>query len=96
MAILMYMSTEYSIADARNNLPRLVHETEQGETIRITRRGKPVAVLLSLDAFEELVAERPDLWESLVAFRARHDLSDPPGNPFADTRDPSPGRSPGF
>ena len=36
-----------SIADARNRLPALVHQAEAGEAVTITRRGKPVAVVIS-------------------------------------------------
>ena len=36
-----------SIAEAKNHLPRLVQQVEAGEPVRITRRGLPVAVLIS-------------------------------------------------
>jgi prevent-host-death family protein len=38
---------EYSIAEARDKLPALVHEAERGRSVRITRRGKRAAVLIS-------------------------------------------------
>jgi prevent-host-death family protein len=44
------MSKRYSIAEARNHLPAIVHDAERGKPIHLTRRGKPVAVLLSIDA----------------------------------------------
>jgi prevent-host-death family protein len=64
----------YSIADARNALPRLVRDVERGRSIALTRRGKRVAVVLSeveyrrllsrgsafREAFEAFMAERPD------------------------------------
>jgi prevent-host-death family protein len=31
--------------EAKTNLPRLLSQVEQGETITITKRGRPVAVL---------------------------------------------------
>jgi prevent-host-death family protein len=37
----------FSIADARNRLPELIHEAEAGQPVRLTRRGQPVAVLLA-------------------------------------------------
>lgn len=40
--------TTYSIAEARNALPRLVSEAEQGERIIITRHGKQVAQITPL------------------------------------------------
>lgn len=36
-----------SIADAKNHLPRLILQVESGAPVRITRRGKSVAVLMS-------------------------------------------------
>jgi len=37
--------TDYSIADAKNNLPKLVDQALAGEDVTITRRGKPVVKL---------------------------------------------------
>ena len=48
------MTERYSIAEARRNLPRLVHEAERGKTIKLTRRGEPVAMLSSRRRFEQL------------------------------------------
>ena len=36
---------DVSIADAKNRLPELIRAVERGETIVITRHGKPVAQL---------------------------------------------------
>ena len=40
MAII---SMDVSVAEAKNRLPELIHAVEQGETVVITRHGKPVA-----------------------------------------------------
>ena len=37
--------TAYSVADAKNRLPRLIDKALAGEQVIITRRGKPVAEL---------------------------------------------------
>lgn len=37
--------TTYSVADAKNRLPALIAAAERGETVTITRYGKPVAEL---------------------------------------------------
>jgi prevent-host-death family protein len=37
--------TEYSVADAKNKLPRLIDRALGGEEVVITRRGKPVIEL---------------------------------------------------
>ena len=35
---------DYSIADAKNNLPKLVDRAVAGEEVTITRRGKPLEI----------------------------------------------------
>jgi prevent-host-death family protein len=35
--------SEYSVAEARNNLPKLLDRALAGETVTITRRGKAIA-----------------------------------------------------
>jgi prevent-host-death family protein len=37
--------TEYSVADAKNKLPKLIDRALEGEEVVITRRGKPVIEL---------------------------------------------------
>jgi antitoxin Phd len=46
----------YSIAAARDNFPSLVHAAQAGAAIEVTRRGKPIAVLLALEEYERLIA----------------------------------------
>lgn len=64
---------EVSVAEARNALTRLIYEAQTGEAVRITRRGKPVAVLVSEDAYERLAAEQSglDFWQAIEEWRAR-------------------------
>ncbi len=87
------MSKDFSIAEARNRLPALVHAVEEGPAVRLTRRGKPVAVLISLEEYERLRPRRPDLWRAIETFRRDTDLNDLDVEEiFRDVRDPSPGR----
>jgi antitoxin Phd len=89
----MYMSGKYSIAEARDRLPGLVHEAEQGRAVSITRRGKPVAVLISAEEYERLKRAEPDLWESLQEFRRAHDLGEIDlESVLREARDKAPGR----
>jgi prevent-host-death family protein len=37
---------DYSIADAKNNLPKLVDRAVAGEEVTITRRGKPLVKMV--------------------------------------------------
>lgn len=87
------MSSHYSIADARNRLPRLVHEAEEGEAVHLTRRGKPVAVVMSVAAYERLM-RRGSFLQALNDFRERLEVASLGIDPdeVAGTRDRTPGR----
>ena len=61
---------EFSIAETKAQLPRLVQKAEGGEVVRITRRGRQVAVLLSRQSYERLIAPRADLAGFLKTWRA--------------------------
>ena len=60
------MEHEYSIAQARDQLPGIVHEVEKGRTVTLTRRGKPVARLVSVREYERLAGEkRAVAWDAV-------------------------------
>ena len=48
------MPEKISIAQAKNNFIAIIHRVETGPAVQITRRGKPVAMLVSLKEFEGL------------------------------------------
>jgi len=48
------MTQTRSIAEARRDLSALINEAEAGTPVHITRRGKPVAVVLSVHEYERL------------------------------------------
>lgn len=87
-------SRQYSIAQARDRLPALIHEAEDGAPVELTRRGKPVAVLVSLDEYHRLASGRVDFWSAYERFRASEDLDGLDLGPslFEGLRDGSPGR----
>jgi antitoxin Phd len=62
----------YSIAEARNNFTRLVHAAEEGATVELTRRGKPIAVLLALEEYERLAGGRRGFGEAYRDFLRRN------------------------
>jgi len=68
---LSEMLKQYSIADARKNLPTVVDEAQAGSEVQITRRGQPVAVVVSVDQFERMKTERATFADSYRAFRRR-------------------------
>ena len=91
------MPKRYSIAEARNKLPRLIHRLGAHEHFVLTRRGEPVAVLMSLDRYRSFLEERPDFWQALQRFRAEARLEDDDqglAEVFEGMRDPAPGRGP--
>lgn len=92
------MLKEYSIAEVRNRLTALIREVEQKSPIKLTRRGKPVAVLISIQEYERLAAGNRQFWEAYTTFREEYDLGALNIQPtdFAGIRDRSAGREVGW
>ncbi len=88
------MAKRYSIAEARHNLAALVHELERKARIELTRRGEPVAVLLSIREYHRLTAEKRGFWQAYESFRRAVDLPRLQIEPdvFDGVRDRSAGR----
>ncbi len=88
------MQKSFSIAEARHNLAALIHELEHWPLIQLTRRGKPVAVLLSVREYQRLVNNSVGFWDAYTAFRASTDLAPLDIEPdiFQGLRDQSTGR----
>lgn len=63
------MEDQYSIADAKNNLPSIIHSVETGRPVKLIRHGKPVAVLLSFKEYQRMSRKRRNYWTALIAFR---------------------------
>jgi prevent-host-death family protein len=70
------MSRRYSIAEARSRLPSIVDEAESGIAVELTRRGQPVAVLVSHREFERLRGRRPHFSDAYRKFLERHSLEE--------------------
>lgn len=66
------MSKEYSVAEARKNLPAVLDEVASGAEIQLTRRGRAIAVLVSVDEYEKLKAGRTTFTEAYREFREEH------------------------
>jgi prevent-host-death family protein len=62
---------KFSVAQARQNFARLIKRAEQGKAIEITRRGQPVAVLLSASEYLTLTGQRPSFTEAAARVRER-------------------------
>jgi prevent-host-death family protein len=70
------MSQRYSIAQARSSLPTIVDQAEAGHQVELTRRGKPVAVVVSLREYERLRGGRAGFGEAYRVFLETHSLGE--------------------
>ncbi len=70
------MPKRYSIAEARKHLPGIVHEAESGAEIELTRHGKPVAVVVSVSAYEQARGARPRFRQAYESFSRRYPLEE--------------------
>lgn len=68
------MTTTYSIAEARDRFAALIRQVEQAQSpVQVTRRGQPVAVILSQEEYETLLARPPqrDFWTAYQEYKER-------------------------
>jgi prevent-host-death family protein len=88
------MAREYSIAHAKDHLTEAVRAAEGGEPVTLTRRGRPVAVIVSEAEYRRLAGPRDDFWTALQAFRTAFDSARDGIEPeyWESLRDRSPGR----
>lgn len=88
--------TEYSIAEGNSNFAKIIREAESKGPVRIVRRGKAIAVVLSVEEYERLSAPPKDFWSAYLRWRSQVDWSgitnDEIDEIFKDVRDKSPGR----
>jgi prevent-host-death family protein len=89
-----HMGKTYSVADARAHLPDILNEVEAGKDVHLTRRGRPVAVVLSPERYEALRRERTTFADAYRAFAERYAPDDIALEPdfFDSRRDRAPGR----
>ena len=88
------MMPSYSLAEARNRFAEIVHDLKRVQRITVTRRGRPVAVLISVEEYERLASGAAPFWNAYSAFRNAFDLAKLGIEPevFEGPREPSPGR----
>ena len=89
------MSDRHSIAEARRNLPALIREAENGKEVELTRRGEPVAMLISHRAFKHLTSIRRGFVAAYRDFTSNIDVSNLELNPdelFGNVREETGGR----
>lgn len=79
MYMMMYissMSRKYSIAEARASLPAIVDQAEAGQEIELTRRGKPVAAVVSVRELARLRGGSGSFAGAYRGFLDKHRLED--------------------
>jgi len=88
------MGNSYSVADARAHLPDILDEVEAGKEVHLTRRGRPVAIVLSPDRYDALRQERSTFADAYRAFAERYAPGDIALEPdfFDSIRERAPGR----
>ena len=83
---------DVSIAEARRRLKEVLDHVEGGHVVRLTRRGRVVAVIAPPTSPH---AGAGPLSAALQEWRDRWDVGSwPDEDPFAGTRDPAPGPAP--
>jgi antitoxin Phd len=83
---------QYSIAQARDRLPGIIHDVERGSAVELTRRGKPVAVILSVQDYRRLSSGRIGFWNAFERLRDSPEFEPIDPDTFEGLRDRSPGR----
>jgi len=70
------MSQRYSVAEARSHLPTILDQAQAGQEIELTRRGKPVAVVISCRDFERLRGKRPRFGDAYRNFLQKYPVEE--------------------
>ena len=88
------MTKKYSVAEARKQLSKLLHDVEGGQPVEITRRGNSVAVVLSLADYQRLANVTGAFGEAYASWRRTVEEADleMPDDYFDSLRDHSVGR----
>ena len=89
------MSRSVSVAEAKNKLPSILREVEEGTIIEITRYGKAVAMVVPERDYRRMVVSGQGFWASLG--KVRHIISSEgiviDESDLSNLRDPLPGRA---
>lgn len=84
--------TTITIAEGRNKFGAVVKEAES-HPVEITRRGVPVAVILSMEEYQTLIGKRTGFAQAYQIFIAKHNLAELKITDELFPRDPSTGRT---
>jgi prevent-host-death family protein len=70
--------SEFSIAQAKSQFAHLVQQAEAGDAVHITRRGRPVAVLVSGREYKRLSSPHSSLFAFTTEMRLQAAAADVP------------------
>jgi prevent-host-death family protein len=70
------MRRKYSIAEARARLPAIIDQAEAGQEIEVTRRGKPVAAVVSVRELARLRGSGASFGAAYRSFLDKHALDE--------------------
>ncbi len=58
------MSNQYSLLQAQEQLTKIIREVEDGTPAEITRDDKPVAIVISIEEYNQLLGGNPSFRHS--------------------------------
>jgi prevent-host-death family protein len=70
------MVRRYSVTDARAQLSSILDEVESGSSVELTRHGRPVAVMISVDTYDRLRTKRSRFKDAYDQFLKVHRLKE--------------------
>jgi len=79
MYMFMYarkMLQRYSIAEAKAHLPMIVDQAESGVEVELTRRGRPVGVVVSRQKFDRLRGKGSHFRETYRKFLEKYSVKE--------------------
>jgi prevent-host-death family protein len=88
------MPKSCSVSDARARLRAILDDVQSGKEVQLTRRGRPVAVVLSTQVIEALRSPRSNFRDAYRRFLGRHkpEAIGLEADSFDSLRDRGPGR----
>ena len=93
------MIKTYSIAEAKDQLSSVVRAAEMSGPVELTRRGRPVAVVVEHATFRRMSESRPNFWDVVLETREALEAEPidlDPDEIFAGVEDRSPAKDVSF
>ncbi len=87
-----------ALYDVKNQLSRIVPEAEEGTATKLTRHGKPAAVIIGAEQYDTLTNREENFSALYERFRKKwgagvDDVEREYADPFSDIRKREPGRT---